>query len=144
MHGLVLETARTSHFSPRLQHSSRLSITLCLPLPQPENPVLSSGVQGDLGEPGVGRGGSCKPTVMVLAWRSPGEGNPEGCLLFRPQLLELLLGRRSEGSRGNRARSSGLATASKLCPRHPEIPIGLSLRPAHTTGPLSHMDKWKL
>lgn len=60
-----------------------------------------------------------------------------------------LAGRWSEDGRGNRAArsggmGSGLATASKLCLRHPEMPIGLSLLPAHTTGPLSHRDKWKL
>lgn len=50
MHGLAQETARTSRLSPSLQHSSHPSGNLCLCLPQPEPPMQSSGVQGDLGE----------------------------------------------------------------------------------------------
>lgn len=129
MHGLALETARTSCLSPSLRHSSCPSGTLCLRLPQPEPPALSSEVQGVLGEPKVGRGGSRKPALMFLAWRSPGESNPGRRPLSRPWLLELQLAWRSEGGRGNRAACSGgvgasLAAVSKLSPHHPEMSGG--------------------
>lgn len=149
MHRLALETARTSCLSPSLRHSSRPSDTLRLHLPQTKAPVPSSGVQGDLGELRVGRGGSCKPMPMFLACRSPGEGNPGGCPLSWPQLLEVWLVQWSEGDCGDRAACSGgvgtsLATVSKLSPHHPEMPGGLSPCPAHTMDPLSHRHKWKL